>query len=227
LRIAVLQFPGSNCDQDAINALNRDMGLRAEYVWHDSTSLAGFEGVFIPGGFTYGDYLRCGAIASRSAILQETIRFAGEGRPVIGACNGFQILAESGLLPGALMRNEGQKFICEDVYLRAETKRSPWTSGVNRVICIPIAHGEGRYVISEDGLKEIEDNEQIAFRYVNSNGETSEASNPNGSVSSIAGVINKAGNVLGLMPHPERATRELLGGIDGLTILRAFSLVNA
>jgi phosphoribosylformylglycinamidine synthase subunit PurQ / glutaminase len=125
------------------------------------------------------------------------------------------------------MRNEGQKFICEDVYLRAETKRSPWTSGVNRVICIPIAHGEGRYVISEDGLKEIEDNEQIAFRYVNSNGETSEASNPNGSVSSIAGVINKAGNVLGLMPHPERATRELLGGIDGLTILRAFSLVNA
>ena len=227
MRVAVLQFPGSNCDQDALKSLRQDIGVAAEYVWHDEPSLKGFDAVFVPGGFTYGDYLRCGAIASQSPIIKEAIRFANEGRPVIGVCNGFQILAEAGLLPGALTRNINQKFICKDVYLRAESKRSIWTADVNKVIRIPIAHGEGRYIIDADGLKSIEDNEQIAFRYVNADGDIEDLANPNGSVSSIAGVISKAGNVLGMMPHPERATKELLGGVDGLSILRAFSLVNA
>ncbi len=225
MKVAVLQFPGSNCDQDALKSLRYDIGVDAEYVWHDEPSLAGFDAVFVPGGFTYGDYLRCGAIASQSPIVKETIKFANEGRPVIGVCNGFQILAEAGLLPGALTRNINQKFICKDVFLRAETKRSIWTADVDRIIRIPIAHGEGRYIIDADGLKALEDNEQIAFRYVNPKGELENSANPNGSVSSIAGVINKAGNVLGMMPHPERATKELLGGIDGFTILRAFSLI--
>ncbi|MBI1331801.1 MAG: phosphoribosylformylglycinamidine synthase subunit PurQ [Armatimonadetes bacterium] len=227
MKVAVLQFPGSNCDQDALKALREDIGVAAEYVWHDESSLAGYDAVFVPGGFTYGDYLRCGAIASRSPILLATKQFAEEGRPVIGVCNGFQILTEAGLLPGALTRNIRQQFICDDVYLRAETRRSIWTSGVERVIRIPIAHGEGRYIIDEDGLKKLEDNEQIAFRYVNSSGEPDESANVNGSVSSIAGVLNRQGNVLGMMPHPERASKELLGGTDGLTILRAFSLVKA
>ena len=225
MKVAVLQFPGSNCDQDALKSLRHDIGVGAEYVWHDESSLAGFDAVFVPGGFTYGDYLRCGAIASQSPIVKEVIKFANEGRPVIGVCNGFQILAETGLLPGALTRNINQKFICKDVFLRADTRRSIWTADVDRVIRIPIAHGEGRYIIGADGLKSLEDNEQIAFRYVNSMGEVNDEANPNGAESNIAGVINKAGNVLGMMPHPERATKELLGGIDGLTILRAFSLI--
>lgn len=218
MKVAVLQFPGSNCDQDALKALREDVGVDADYVWHNDGSLNGFDAVFVPGGFSYGDYLRCGAMASRSAIMQETIRFAKEGRPVIGACNGFQILTESGLLPGALLKNERQKFICKDVQLEAVNRTSSWTAGVDRTISLPIAHGEGRYVIDADGLKRIQDQGQIAFRYV---------SNPNGSVDDIAGVVNETGNVLGLMPHPERATKELLGGNDGLLILKALSLVNA
>jgi phosphoribosylformylglycinamidine synthase subunit PurQ / glutaminase len=218
VKVAVLQFPGSNCDQDALKALREDVGVQAEYVWHNDGSLSGFDAVFVPGGFSYGDYLRCGAMASRSAIMQETIRFANEGRPVIGACNGFQILTESGLLPGALLKNEKQKFVCKNVELEAVNQTSIWTSGVSKTISLPIAHGEGRYVIDQDGLKMIQDQNQIAFRYVE---------NPNGSVDNIAGVVNEAGNVLGLMPHPERATKELLGGNDGLLILRALSLVNA
>ncbi len=218
MKVAVLQFPGSNCDQDALKALREDVGVQAEYVWHNDGSLSGFDAVFVPGGFSYGDYLRCGAMASRSAIMQETIRFANEGRPVIGACNGFQILTESRLLPGALLKNEKQKFVCKNVELEAVNQTSIWTSGVNKTISLPIAHGEGRYVIDTDGLKRLQDQNQIAFRYVE---------NPNGSVDNIAGVVNEKGNVLGLMPHPERATKELLGGNDGLLILRALSLVNA
>lgn len=227
MKVAVLQFPGSNCDQDALKSLREDIGVSAEYVWHDESNLSGYDAVFVPGGFTYGDYLRCGAIASRSSIMQEVIRFANDGKPVIGVCNGFQILAESGLLPGALMRNKNQKFICENVYLKSATQRSIWTSAVNKVIDIPIAHGEGRFFVDDDGLKSIQDNEQIAFLYVNSKGQTTEESNVNGSISNIAGVLNKAGNVLGMMPHPERATKELLGGTDGLLILKALTLVNA
>lgn len=220
MKVAVIQFPGSNCDQDALHAL-RDMGLAADYVWHDSRSLEGFGGVFLPGGFSYGDYLRCGAVAARSPIMAEVARLAERGAPVIGVCNGFQVLCESGLLPGALVQNLGQKFVCEDVWLRAEGQGSPWMEQVDRVLRIPIAHGEGRYIADEGTLALLESEGRIAFRYVEPTGEVTERANPNGSMLSIAGVLNQRGNVLGMMPHPERATRGLLGGIDGLLILSA------
>lgn len=225
MKVAVIRFPGSNCDQDALYSLRDDVGVQADYVWHGDSSLAGFDAVFLPGGFSYGDYLRCGAMASRASIMAEVGRFAAEGRPVIGACNGFQVLCEAGLLPGALMANQGQKFVCDTVGLKAETRRSLWTQGVDRILRIPVAHGEGRYVIDGDGLKKLEDGEQIAFRYVDVHGSPAEAANFNGSVSSIAGVLNEKGNVLGLMPHPERASRKLLGSDDGLCILNGLKLV--
>ena len=225
MNVAVLKFPGSNCDQDAYFAVRDDLGLSAEYVWHEDTSLEGYDAVFLPGGFSYGDYLRCGAMASRAPIMAEVARFAEEGRPVIGACNGFQVLCEAGLLPGALLLNAGQKFLCKDVYLKAENRTSIWTRGVDQILRIPIAHGEGRYVADEDAVKKLEDNGQIAFRYVDSNGVLTESANVNGSAHAIAGVLNEKGNVLGLMPHPERATRGLLGSSDGLFILNALKLV--
>jgi phosphoribosylformylglycinamidine synthase subunit PurQ / glutaminase len=218
MKVAVLKFPGSNCDQDAYFALRDDLGLATAYVWHEETSLAGFDAVFIPGGFSYGDYLRCGAMASRAPIMAEVHRFAKEGRPVIGACNGFQILCEAGLLPGALMLNAAEKFICQNVRLEAVNRTSIWTRGVDRVIEIPIAHGEGRFEADADTIARMEDEDLIAFRYLE---------NPNGSLNNIAGALNKQGNVLGLMPHPERATRSLLGSEDGLTILRALTFVAA
>ncbi len=219
MKIAVVRFPGANCDQDALHALTDEVGVSAEYVWHADHSLAGFDGVFLPGGFTYGDYLRCGALAARAPIMDEVARFAREGRPVIGVCNGFQILCEAGLLPGALLRNERRKFECRDVFLRCETRRSPWTSGVEAVISTPIAHGEGRYLCSDDTLQKLNDTESVAFRYCDANGCVSDSSNPNGSRDSIAGVLNLAGNVLGMMPHPERAVSAQLGGVDGLAVL--------
>lgn len=215
MRVAVIRFPGSNCDQDAYFSLKEDIGVEADYVWHEETSLAGFDAVFIPGGFSYGDYLRCGAMASRAAIMSEVARFVDEGRPVIGACNGFQILCEAGLLPGALILNEGQKFICDTVELTAVNKTSMWTRGIERNLRFPIAHGEGRYICDEDQLKRLQDEDLIAFRYVQ---------NPNGSVDDIAGLLNKKGNCLGLMPHPERATREILVNQDGKLVLQALSL---
>ena len=227
MKVAVIRFPGSNCDQDAYHALNDDMGIRAEYVWHDEGSLDGFDAVFVPGGFSYGDYLRCGAMAARARIMGEVERLAKRGNPVIGACNGFQVLTEAGLLPGALLLNQDEKFLCQDVYLRAESRRSPWTQGVDRVLRIPIAHGEGRYIADEETLRRVEENGQIAFRYVNAAGEMSADSNPNGSTASIAGVLNEAGNVLGLMPHPERASNPKLGNTDGQVILQGFALVGA
>jgi phosphoribosylformylglycinamidine synthase len=225
VNVAVLKFPGSNCDQDAYFAVRDDLGLSAEYVWHEDTSLEGYDAVFLPGGFSYGDYLRCGAMASRAPIMAEVARFAEEERPVIGACNGFQVLCEAGLLPGALLLNAGQKFLCKDVYLKAENRTSIWTRGVDQILRIPIAHGEGRYVADEDAVKKLEDNGQIAFRYVDSDGVLTESANVNGSAHAIAGVLNEKGNVLGLMPHPERATRGLLGSSDGLFILNALKLV--
>lgn len=216
MKVAVLRFPGSNCDQDALWSLRSDIGVEADYVWHEATSLAGFDAVFLPGGFSYGDYLRCGAIASRAPIMTEVARFAREGRPVIGVCNGFQVLCEAGLLPGALLLNEGQKFVCEVVTLRAENRTSIWTQGVDRELRIPIAHGEGRYICEEAELDRLEQEGRVAFRYV---------SNPNGSLRDIAGILNSAGNVLGMMPHPERATRALLGSEDGKLILNALKLV--
>ena len=218
MRVAIPRFPGSNCDQDALWALRDDLGVGADYVWHEDTSLKGFDAVFIPGGFSYGDYLRCGAMASRAPIMAEVERFARDGRPVIGVCNGFQILCEVGLLPGALLANAEQKFVHDWVHLRAVNTTSIWTRGVDRDLKMPIAHGEGRYICDHETLRRLEQDDRIAFRYVE---------NPNGSMDSIAGILNEAGNVLGLMPHPERATKSLLGSVDGLQILRAFALVNA
>ena len=227
MKVAVLQFPGSNCDQDALYALREDIGISAEYVWHHENSLAGYDAVFVPGGFTYGDYLRCGAIASRSPIMEVVVKFANDGGPVLGICNGFQILCEAGLLPGALLPNEGQKFLCQPVYLKRENKTSMWTRGVERILEIPIAHGEGRYVCDEETLKNLNGENSVAFRYVGPNGELGEEFNPNGSTDAIAGVLNTKGNVMGMMPHPERATREILGLRDGREILKAFTLVTS
>jgi phosphoribosylformylglycinamidine synthase I len=225
MKIAIIRFPGSNCDQDALHSLRDDLGMQAEYVWHEETSLRGFEGIFIPGGFSYGDYLRCGAMASRAPVMDEVRRFAREGRPVIGVCNGFQILCEAGILPGALLLNEEQKFICEDVFLRAENRSSIWTRDVDRTLRIPIAHGEGRYVCEPETLSMLQDRDLIAFRYATEQGEVHETVNVNGSTDAIAGVLNRQGNVLGMMPHPERATREVLGNTDGRLILGAFAKV--
>ncbi len=225
MKVAVIRFPGSNCDQDAFHALRDDLGIETEYVWHESTSLAGFGGVFLPGGFSYGDYLRCGAIASRAPIMDDVRRFATEGRPVIGACNGFQVLCESGLLPGALMQNASQKFVCKQVWLQAVNTSSMWTEGVKKLLQIPIAHMEGRYTCDEDTLAQLEQQNQIAFRYVDATGKATPESNPNGSQNNIAGILSARGNVLGMMPHPERATRAMMGGTDGLEILNAFRKV--
>jgi phosphoribosylformylglycinamidine synthase len=227
MRVAVLRFPASNCDQDAFFALRDDLGVSAEYVWHEATSLAGFDAVFLPGGFAYGDYLRCGAIAARAPIMDEVRRFAREGRPVIGACNGFQVLCEAGLLPGALLPNARQKFLCRDVYLRAENRTSIWTTDVDRIVRIPIAHGEGRYVVDGDTLAQLKDADRIAFRYVSPTGEADKSFNFNGSLDAVAGVLNEDGNVLGLMPHPERACRLSLGSDDGLLILGGLTRVLA
>ncbi len=222
----MIRFPGSNCDQDALHAVRDDVGIDADYVWHEDTSLAGFDAVFVPGGFSYGDYLRCGAMAARAPIMAEVRRLAENGNPVIGACNGFQVLTETQLLPGALLLNQSEKFVCQNVFLKVENRSSIWTAGVEKIISIPIAHGEGRYICDDETLKGIQDHEQIAFLYVDADGNTTPESNPNGSTANIAGVLNAKGNVLGLMPHPERATKTILGSTDGLMILRALSMVN-
>lgn len=222
MKVAVLRFPGSNCDQDAFHALRDDIGVDADYVWHQETSLAGYDAVFVPGGFSYGDYLRCGAVAANSPVMAEVARFAQEGRPVVGVCNGFQVLCEAQLLPGALLLNEKQKFECRPVWLTAVNRESIWTRDVDRPIEIPVAHGEGRFVCDDETLRRLEGENQVAFRYTDADGNVVQPANVNGSTASIAGVVNRAGNVLGMMPHPERATKKVLGGTDGLLILRAF-----
>jgi phosphoribosylformylglycinamidine synthase subunit PurQ / glutaminase len=212
VRVAVLRFPGSNCDQDALHAL-RGLGLGADYVWHEETSLAGFDGVFVPGGFSYGDYLRCGAMASRAAVMDAVRERAAAGAPVLGACNGFQILCEAGLLPGALMRNVERRFVCASAPLTPVNRTSRWTRDVGETLALPVAHGEGRYVADDATLDLLESQDRVAFRY---------AGHLNGSARDVAGVLNEAGNVLGLMPHPERAANPLLGSTDGVAILRGF-----
>ena len=220
MKAAVLRFPGSNCDQDALFGL-KTIGVDAEYVWHGDTELGRVDCVFVPGGFSYGDYLRCGAMAAVSPIMSAVRDFAAKGGPVIGVCNGFQILCESGLLPGALLLNEKQKFLCLDVWLKAENRDSFWTKDCEGLLKIPIAHGEGRFICEDETLKEIEGEGQVAFRYVNEKGEATQEANVNGSMNSIAGVLNRSGNVLGMMPHPERAVNPLLGGNHGKLILEA------
>jgi len=217
MKFAVLQFPGSNCDQDCLRTLRDNFGASAEAVWHKETSVDGYDVIVVPGGFSYGDYLRCGAIARYSPVMAAVTQAAARGVPVLGICNGFQILCEAGLLPGALMRNRGLHFICRTVNLSVTNVVSPFTRGANQgeVIRLPVAHGEGCYFADEATLEELEQGGRIAFRYCEADGSITTAANPNGSVRNIAGVLNRQGNVLGLMPHPERACEERLGSTDG------------
>jgi len=213
----VVTFPGSNDDRDALYCLQTVLGQQAVSLWHKDRDLKGVEAVVLPGGFAYGDYLRCGAIARFSPVMQSVIKFAEAGRPVIGICNGFQILCEAGLLPGVLVRNHSLSFICQWVRIRVETAGTAFTSACREgeILHIPIKHGEGCYVADESTLKKLEDKGQIVFRYVNEAGEVTETANPNGALHNIAGVTNARGNVVGLMPHPEHAVESLLGGEDG------------
>ncbi|NBR46401.1 MAG: phosphoribosylformylglycinamidine synthase subunit PurQ, partial [Verrucomicrobia bacterium] len=220
MRFAVVQFPGSNCDQDCVHAL-RVLGQEARLVWHQDSRIDSDEGVILPGGFSYGDYLRCGAIARFSPIMKSVKAAAERGQVVVGICNGFQILCEAGLLPGALTRNEGLHFRCETVSLRVETPASRFTSGyvTGQVLRIPIAHGEGCYRAEPGVLEELEARQQILFRYCDEQGRVTAEANPNGSSLNIAGIRNREGNVLGMMPHPERCCEPEMGGIDGRGIL--------
>jgi phosphoribosylformylglycinamidine synthase I len=214
MNFGVVVFPGSNCDHDAWYAVEQNLGQTVRFIWHDSHHLGDVDAVILPGGFSYGDYLRCGAIAKFSPVMAAVRKFAADGGPVIGICNGFQILVESGLLPGALLRNAGLKFVCQEVKLRTETTHSMFTSNAvkGQILRLPIAHGEGRYYADQRTLDELAAQDRIAFRYV---------ANPNGSLDDIAGVLSRERNVLGLMPHPERATEPLMGSSDGLVILRS------
>jgi phosphoribosylformylglycinamidine synthase subunit PurQ / glutaminase len=217
-RIGVVTFPGSNCDYDCYKALQEVLGAKPVYLWHASHDLEGVEAIFLPGGFSYGDYLRAGAIAQFSPIMREVQAFARDGGVVAGICNGFQILCETGLLPGALIRNRSLKFISRPVYLRVERSVAPFTSAYTegQVLRVPIAHGEGCYVADPEVLDGLERESRILFRYVDANGEATPESNPNGSAANIAGILNEQGNVMGMMPHPERVVDALLGGEDGM-----------
>ena len=214
MKFGIIVFPGSNCDHDAFYAVSQNLGQKAEFVWHDSPSLGDVDAVILPGGFSYGDYLRCGAIAKFSPVMAAVKRFAADGGPVLGICNGFQILVESGLLPGALIRNRGLKFICREVRLRTQTVDSPFTAAATpgQVLRVPIAHGEGCYYADERTLDELEAEDRVAFRYVE---------NPNGSLRDIAGILSRERNVLGMMPHPERASDPLMGSEDGLVVFHS------
>jgi phosphoribosylformylglycinamidine synthase len=223
MNVAVLQFPGSNCDQDVVHVLRDVLGHSARLLWHKESSLGNAEAVIIPGGFSYGDYLRTGAIARFSPVMAAVQAFADNGGPVLGICNGFQILCEAGLLPGALVRNRSLQFRCEHVFLKTVTNDSPFTGQIpsGKLLCIPIAHGEGCYFADPDTLARMNANNQVLWRYVDDKGEPTEKSNPNGSVENIAGVCNEARNVAGLMPHPERASEAILGCADGRLIFES------
>jgi phosphoribosylformylglycinamidine synthase I len=214
MKIGVVVFPGSNCDHDAWYAVTHNLGHQADFIWHDSTHLGNADAVILPGGFAYGDYLRCGAIAKFSPVMSAVKKFAAEGGLVLGVCNGFQILVESGLLPGALLKNRSLKFICRELSLRVETTNSPFTSSAQKgqILRVPIAHGEGCYFADDRTLDQLEAEDRVMVRYVD---------NPNGSVRNIAGILNQGRNVAGLMPHPERAADTLMGSTDGRVILES------
>ncbi len=216
MKVGVIVFPGSNCDHDAWYAISANLGHKAEFIWHDAPGLGDVDAVILPGGFSYGDYLRCGAIAKFSRVLPAIKRFASEGGLVVGVCNGFQILVESGLLPGALIMNRKLKFICRQVTLRLETTQSPFTCSGEQgaLLRIPIAHGEGCYYADERTLDELEAEDRVLFRYVD---------NPNGSLRDIAGILNRERNVMGMMPHPERATEPLMGSTDGIVVFQSMA----
>ena len=226
-RVAVVVFPGSNCDHDAYNVVKHVMGNPAELVWHRESDLSRFDAIILPGGFAHGDYLRTGAIARFSPVMKAVAAAAAEGKPVLGICNGFQILVEAGLLPGALLRNTSLKFICRQVHIRVETERTPFTRAAKKgaVLKMPIAHNEGNYFCEASELQALESEGRVVFRYCDAAGQTTPESNPNGSMNGIAGICSAGRNVVGLMPHPERASEPLLGSSDGRVLFE--SLVTA
>lgn len=232
MKAGIVQFPGSNCDEDALRAVTDVMGQQGVYLWHKDHDLQGVDVIVLPGGFSYGDYLRAGAIARFSPIMQEVVAFAKRGGPVLAICNGFQIACEAGLLPGALLRNASLRFISAPVDLRVESIATRFTNQyhLGQVIRMPVAHGDGRFTADADTLERLEGDGQVVFRYVTPSGEATDAANPNGSLRNIAGVINAQGNVLGMMPHPERAMDTMLGSTDGAPLFASFlelSLIQA
>lgn len=223
-KFGIVVFPGSNCDYDAYYSLKKILNYDTEFLWHKEESIRNSNVIILPGGFSYGDYLRTGAIARFSPIMNSVIKFAEKGGIVIGICNGFQVLLESGLLPGIMVKNKALKFVCKDVYLKIENKESIFTKDINKnIIKLPIAHGEGNYFTDDKTLNELKKNNQIVFKYVSATGEENESANPNGSKMNIAGIINKQGNVLGMMPHPERAVNPILGKTDGTLIFNTIA----
>ncbi len=225
MKFGVIVFPGSNCDHDAYHVVSKHIGQPVDFIWHKETDLSGYDAILIPGGFSYGDYLRAGALASFSPVMNAVKNFAAEGKFVFGICNGFQILCETGLLPGALMRNENLHFVCKHVNIKTENTNTPYTSELepSSVLSIPIAHAEGNYVCDDETMNTLEENGQIVFRYCDEDGGLSADANPNGALSNIAGICNLDRNVLGMMPHPERACEELLGSNDGREIFRSLA----
>jgi phosphoribosylformylglycinamidine synthase len=223
MKFGVVVFPGSNCDADCYHVIDKVLEQSVTYLWHGHDDLQGVDCIIVPGGFSYGDYLRTGSIARFSPVMNKVVDFGKKGGLILGICNGFQILTEAGLLPGALIRNPSLQFRCENAYLRVERADTPFTNEFTRgqVIQIPIAHGEGSYVADEETLKRIEDNGQVLFRYCNARGEITPEANPNGSLHNIAGIINEEGNILGMMPHPERCCEKILGGEDGLLLFKS------
>ncbi len=219
-RVALLRYPGTWSERDFAHAFSLVPEIETEILWHEDADLRGFDAAIVPGGFSYGDHLRAGAIARLSPATTELRRFAAEGKPVLGSCNGFQILCEAGLLPGALLRNAGLEYRCDWVHVRVENERTPWTRGLGgQVLRMPIGHGEGCWVADPDTVAEVEASGRVVFRYTDAAGAATPEANPNGSIGNIAGVTNAAGNVVGLMPHPERCVEQLLGGTDGYRVL--------
>jgi len=223
MRFGVVVFPGSNCDRDCFYVVKDILKQPVEYIWHKTTEFKDFDCIILPGGFSYGDYLRTGAIARFSPVMKAIAAFAGKGGLVIGICNGFQILLEAGLLPGAMLRNKKLHFICKYVYIRTENNKTPFTSSCRKkqILKIPIAHNEGNYYIDKKGFKTLEKNNQIVFRYCNGQGKAGKEFNPNGALNNIAGIVNKKGNVLGMMPHPERSSEKELGSGDGFFVFKS------
>ncbi len=223
MRFGVVVFPGSNCDQDCFHALGKVLGEPVEYIWHKTSDVSRFDVIVLPGGFSYGDYLRTGAIARFSPIMRSVQEHAKKGKLVLGICNGFQILLEAGLLPGAMLRNRSLKFVCRYVHLRVENTHTAFTNKfmTGQVVRIPVAHGEGNYTIDPQGLAQLKKHGQIIFRYCDEKGNATDESNPNGSLENIAGICNRKGNVLGMMPHPERSCEVCMGSTDGLGVLES------
>ena len=225
MKFGIIVFPGSNCDHDAYHVISKQVGQPVDFIWHKDTDLRSYDAVIIPGGFSYGDYLRAGALARFSPVMESVKKFAATGRLVLGICNGFQILCEAGLLPGALIRNRDLHFICEYVHVRVETTDTPFTNEMKgrSVLRLPIAHAEGNYVCDDATLMELQQDDRIVFRYCDPSGNITDAANPNGARDNIAGICNSSRNVLGLMPHPERACEELLGSTDGRDVFRSLA----